>query len=92
MPFDFSQTPRREIAAKDVLQVVCDRFERIDEELPFGLEIAKLKDEVNRHRDRKHAVDQFALCRAQIEVKAAIIFGEAWQAVKIVDLLDGQDR
>jgi len=70
-------------------QVVCDRFERIDKELPFGLEIAKLKDEVNRHRDRKHAVDQLSLCRAQIEVKEAIILGEAWQAVKIVDLLEG---
>ena len=67
-------------------------IDRVDEELPFGLEISKLKDEVNRHRDRKHAVDQFAFRRAQIEVKAAIIFGEAWQTVKIVDFLGGQDR
>jgi hypothetical protein len=51
-----------------------------------------LKDEVDRYRDRNYAIDQFTLRRAQIEVKAAILFGKTRQAIKVVDLLGGQDR
>ena len=89
---DFGDIPRREIAAKDVPQIVCHRCARVDEELVFGLKIGELKDEVNRHRNRIHTVDQAAFRRTQIEVEAAVIFRKVWQAVKIVDFLDGQDR
>jgi hypothetical protein len=84
--------PLGEMVAKDVLQVVRDGLEIVDEELPFGLEVSKLKDQVDRHRNREHAIDQFPLRRAQIEVKAAIVFGEAWQAIKVFDLMGGQNR
>jgi hypothetical protein len=35
--------PRGEVATKDVLQIVYDRLEAIDEKLPFGFEVSKLK-------------------------------------------------
>ena len=91
-PFDSNQTPRREVAATNVLQVFCNCIERIDEKLSFCLEIAKLKDELNGHRDRVHAVDKIQFHRAQVEVKAAIVFSKEGQAVNIVDLLGSQDR
>jgi DNA invertase Pin-like site-specific DNA recombinase len=72
--------------------VVCHGFRLKDEELSFGLEVSKLKDQVNRHGNRVHAVYQIQFHRTQIELQAAIIFGKARQSVKIVDLLGGQDR
>ncbi len=89
---DFRQMPRGEVATKDVLQIVYDRLEAIDEKLPFGFEVSKLKNEVNRHRKCHHVIDQLQLRCTQIEVKAAIGFGKAGQAIKFVDFLSGQDR
>jgi hypothetical protein len=71
MRLDCGHISRRKIAPKDVAHVFRHSIEFVDEELPFSLEVSKLKDEVNRHRDRKHAVDQLPFRRAQIEVKAA---------------------
>src|SRR5437867_2875630 len=55
---DFRQMPRGEVATKDVLQIVYDRLEAIDEKLPLGFEVSKLKNEVNRHRKCHHVIDQ----------------------------------
>jgi hypothetical protein len=79
------------MTAKDVLQIFCHRFARVHEELSFGFKIAELKDQVYRYRDRIDTVDQIALSWAQSEVKAAVLFGKAWKAVKLIDFLGSQD-
>jgi hypothetical protein len=38
-----------------------------------------------------HPVNQVAFLWAQAKVEVAFIFRKAWQAVKIVNFLDGQD-
>jgi hypothetical protein len=50
-----------------------------------------LEDQVNSDRERKDAVDQFAFCRAKIEVEAAIVFSKTRQAIQFIDLFSGED-
>jgi hypothetical protein len=49
---DFGPFSRGKIALKNVVGVFHDRAEFVNQELPFGLEIPKLQNEVNRNRDR----------------------------------------
>jgi hypothetical protein len=90
--FDFGYISGGEMSPEDVLHILRYLINRINVELPFGLEVSKLKNEVNRHREGKHAIDQLTFRLTQIEVKEAVIFREAWQTVKIVDFLGCQNR
>jgi len=77
---------------RDMSHIFRYRIKRVDEELPFCLEISQLQDQVNRNREREHAADHLALCRAKIEVNPPVVFRKAWEAIELIHLLVGEDR
>jgi hypothetical protein len=80
------------VTAQDVVEVGAYGFQFVDEELLLRLEVAEPKREMGGRRDGAHGTDRFVLDRAQLEVAASLVLGEAWQAVELLDFFDGEDR
>ena len=76
----------------DVPQIIPHHFRLVGKELTFCLEMAQLKNQMDRRRLRMHGGHGVAFDWAQIEIEAALFLGETRQAVQFVDLPGGQNR
>jgi hypothetical protein len=77
---------------KDMTQILPHCVIGVDEELAFGFEVAKLKDEVGLGGVSMHRVDAGFFRRAQIKIELSIFLSEPRQPIQVVNFSLGENR
>jgi len=80
------------MSLRDVPEIVTNYFRLVDKELSLRLEIAELKNHVDRRRISMHGINGVVFGWAQIEIYATLFIGETRQAVQFIDLAGGKNR
>ena len=75
-----------------IANIVTNRLRLVDKELTLCLEIAELKNHVDRRRISVDGVNGVAFGWTQIEIDAPLFIGETRQAVQFIDLANGKNR
>ena len=76
----------------DVPDIVTNRSRLVDKELALCLEIAELKNHVDRRRISVDGINGVAFGWTQIEIDATLFIGETRQAIQFIDLANGKNR